>query len=475
VHHVFGKIGRAETATDPAPMMMVETTIMLKPEEEWRKVPTHRFYSGWPEWGEFLKKPLRWVWPEEKTINVDQLVDELNASIQFPGLTNAWTMPIKTRIDMLSTGIKTPVGIKIMGPDLAVLSDLGAEIEAVMRTVPGTLSAIAERTVGGYYLDFDIDRLAAARYGIQVGDIQDVIQTAAGGMMVTQTVEGLERYPVNVRYPQRVRSSLEELRLLPIVTPQGARIALADVADVDVVDGPPIIKSENARLNGWSYVDITGRDLGSYVAKAQQTVASRIQLPAGYSLAWSGQYEYMVRAKERLALVGPLTLAIIVLLLYLNFRRFAEVAIILGTLPMALIGGIWLVYLLDYDLSVAVGVGFIALAGVAVEIGVLMLVYLNQAIRRQKVVAETERRELTEDDVRGAVIDGALLRVRPIMMTVAAIIAGLLPIMLGGGTGAEVMRRIAAPMVGGMISATVLTLIVIPALFLLWRGRAATR
>ena len=258
---------------------------------------------------------------------------------------------------------------------------------------------------------------------------------------------------------------------MPIVTPQGARIALADVADVDVVDGPPVIKSENARLNGWSYVDITGRDLGSYVAEAQQTVASRVELPAGYSLAWSGQYEYMVRAKERLSLVGPVTLAIIVLLLYLNFRRFAEVAIIMGTLPMALIGGIWLLYLLDYDLSVAVGVGFIALAGVAVEIGVVMLVYLNQAIRRQKSVAESERRELTDGDVRQAVLDGALLRVRPIMMTVAAIIAGLLPIMLGGGTGAEVMRRIAAPMVGGMISATVLTLIVIPALFLLWRGR----
>ena len=289
-------------------------------------------------------------------------------------------------------------------------------------------------------------------------------------MNVTQTVEGLERYPVNVRYPQRVRDSVEQLKLLPIVTPHGARIALADVADVNVVDGPPAIKSENARLNGWTYVDITGRDLGSYVAEAQRVVTDEIELPPGYSLAWSGQYEYMVRAKERLSIVGPVTLAIIVLLLYLNFRRFAEVAIIIGTLPMALIGGLWLLYLLGYDLSVAVGVGFIALAGVAVEIGVVMLVYLNQAIREHKARAKSESRALTRADIEQAVIDGAALRVRPIMMTVAAIIAGLLPIMLGGGTGSEVMRRIAAPMIGGMVSATVLTLIVIPALFLLWRG-----
>jgi len=291
-------------------------------------------------------------------------------------------------------------------------------------------------------------------------------------MNVTQTVEGLERYPVNLRYPQRVRDSVEQLKLLPVITPVGARIALADVAHVAVVDGPPVIKSENARLNGWTYVDITGRDLGSYVAEAQRVVADLVDLPAGYSLAWSGQYEYMVRAKERLYLVGPVTLAIIVLLLYLNFRRLTEVAIVMGTLPMALIGGIWLLYLLDYDLSVAVGVGFIALAGVAVEIGVVMLVYLNQAMRHHIADAERESRALTVEDVQRAVVDGALLRVRPIMMTVAAIVAGLLPIMLGGGTGSEVMRRIAAPMVGGMLSATLLTLVVIPALFLLWRRRS---
>jgi Cu(I)/Ag(I) efflux system membrane protein CusA/SilA len=316
----------------------------------------------------------------------------------------------------------------------------------------------SERVAGGRYVDVDIDRQRASRFGLNINDVQDIVRSAVGGMNVTQTVEGLERYPVNLRYPQRVRDSVEQLKLLPIVTPQGARIALADVADVRVVDGPPVIKSEDARLNGWTYVDIKDRDIGSYVADAQRVVATSVDLPTGYSLAWSGQYEYMVRAKERLQIVGPVTLAIIVLLLFMNFRRFAEVAIILGTLPMALVGGLWLLFLLGYDLSVAVGVGFIALAGVAVEIGVVMLVYLNQAAE-------------DHEDIQQAVIDGALLRVRPVIMTVAAIIAGLLPIMLGGGTGSEVMRRIAAPMVGGMVSATLLTLVVIPALFLLWRGR----
>jgi Cu(I)/Ag(I) efflux system membrane protein CusA/SilA len=397
---------------------------------------------------------------------------ELDRVVKYTGLTNAWVMPIKMRIDMLATGIKTPVGIKVAGPDLEVIERIGLDLERVLANVEGTASVYSERVAGGRYVDVDIDRKRASRFGLNIADIQDVVKSAVGGMNVTQTVEGLERYPVNVRYPQRVRDSVQQLQLLPIVTPGGARIALSDVADVKVVDGPPVIKSENARLNGWSYVDIAGRDLGSYVAEAQSVVADFVDLPAGYSLAWSGQYEYMVRAKERLSVVGPVTLAIIVLLLYLNFRRFAEVAIIIGTLPMALIGGLWLLYLLGYDLSVAVGVGFIALAGVAVEIGVVMLVYLNQAIRQHMTTAEEESRALTLTDVRQAVIDGALLRVRPIMMTVAAIIAGLLPIMLGSGTGSEVMRRIAAPMVGGMVSATILTLIVIPALFLLWRSRS---
>ena len=443
VKRVFGKIGRAETATDPAPLTMIETVIQLKPREEWREGMT----------------------PEGLRAELDRVV-------KYTGLTNAWVMPIKTRIDMLATGIKTPVGIKVAGPDLEVIQRIGLDLERVLANVEGTASVYSERVAGGRYVDVDIDRARASRFGLNIADIQDVVKSAVGGMNVTQTVEGLERYPVNVRYPQRFRDSVQQLQLLPIVTPGGARIALSDVADVKVVDGPPVIKSENARLNGWTYVDITGRDLGSYVAEAQGVVADFVDLPAGYSLAWSGQYEYMVRAKERLAIVGPVTLAIIVLLLYLNFRRFAEVAIIIGTLPMALIGGLWLLFLLGYDLSVAVGVGFIALAGVAVEIGVVMLVYLNQAIRQHMATAESESRALTLDDVRQAVIDGAVLRVRPIMMTVAAIIAGLLPIMLGSGTGSEVMRRIAAPMVGGMVSATILTLIVIPALFLLWRSRS---
>jgi Cu(I)/Ag(I) efflux system membrane protein CusA/SilA len=442
VKSVFGKIGRAETATDPAPLTMIETVIQLKPREEWREGMT----------------------PESLRAEFDRIVN-------YPGLTNAWVMPIKTRIDMLATGIKTPVGIKVAGPDLDVIQRIGKDLERVLADVPGTASVYSERVAGGRYVDVDIDRQRASRFGLNISDVQDIVRTAVGGMNVTQTVEGLERYPVNLRYPQRFRDSVEQLKLLPIVTPQGARIALADVADVRVAEGPPMIKSENARLNGWSYVDIAGRDLGSYVAEAQRVVSNQVELPAGYSLSWSGQYEYMVRAKERLSLVGPVTLAIIVLLLYLNFRRFAEVAIIMGTLPMALVGGVWLLFLLGYDLSVAVGVGFIALSGVAVEIGVVMLVYLNQAIRQHKATAESEARELTLDDVRQAVIDGAVLRVRPIMMTVAAIIAGLLPIMLGSGTGSEVMRRIAAPMVGGMVSATILTLVVIPAMFLLWRGK----
>jgi Cu(I)/Ag(I) efflux system membrane protein CusA/SilA len=434
VKQVFGKIGRAETATDPAPLTMIETVIQFKPREEWRDGMTS-----------------------------DLLRAELDKAVQYTGLTNAWVMPIKTRIDMLATGIKTPVGIKVAGPDLNVIESIDRQLEDILERVPGTASVYSERVAGGRYVDVGIDRQRASRFGLNISDVQDIIRSAVGGMDVTRTVEGLERYPVNVRYPQRVRDSVQQLRLLPIVTPDGARIALADVADVKVVDGPPVIKSENARPNGWTYVDIVDRDLGSYVSEAQRVVAESLELPAGYSLAWSGQYEYMVRARERLAIVGPITVAVIVLLLFINFGRFAEVAIIMGTLPLALIGGLWLLYLLGYELSVAVGVGFIALAGVAVEIGVVMLVYLNQAMRRRTISSK--------DDVRQAVVEGALLRIRPVIMTVAATIGGLLPIMFGGGTGSEVMRRIAAPMVGGMVSATILTLAVIPALFLLWKQR----
>ena len=442
VKRVFGKIGRAETATDPAPLTMIETVIQLKPRQEWRQGMT----------------------PEK-------LRQELDRTVSYTGLTNAWVMPIKTRIDMLATGIKTPVGIKVAGPDLGVIATIGRQLEDVLQGVDGTASVYSERVTGGRYVDVDIDRMRASRFGLNINDVQDIVRSAVGGMDVTQTIEGLERYPVNVRYPQRVRDSVEQLKLLPIVTPNGARIALADVAEVKVADGPPVIKSENARLNGWTYVDISDRDLGSYVAEAQRAVADAVELPPGYSLRWSGQYEYMLRAKERLSIVGPLTLAIIVLLLYVSFRRLAEVAIILGTLPLALVGGLWLLYLLGYELSVAVGVGFIALAGVAVEIGVVMLVYLNLAIQRQLLRAGAEGRSIEAADIERAIVDGALLRIRPVMMTVAATIGGLLPIMFAEGTGSEVMRRIAAPMVGGMLSATLLTLIVIPATFLLWRRR----
>ncbi|MFZ5619727.1 MAG: efflux RND transporter permease subunit [Pseudomonadota bacterium] len=446
VHRVFGKIGRADTATDPAPLTMVETIIQLKPPAEWRPGMT-----------------------------LEKLKEELNRIVNLPSLANSWTPPIKTRIDMLATGIKTPVGIKIAGPDLSVIQDIGERIEKVLKEVPGTLSAFSERVAGGRYLTVDIDRLAAARFGLEIADIQDVVRTALGGMNVTESIEGLERYPVNLRYPRDVRDSLDRVRNLPLIAPTGAQITLGDVADVRVDDGPGMIKSENARPNGWIYVDIQGRDLGSYVRDAQAAVAETVELPPGYSVGWSGQYEYMERAKAKLTLVIPVTVAIIVFLLYLNFRRAAEVLIILATLPLALVGGFWLLFWLDYDLSVAVGVGFIALAGVAVEIGVVMLVYLNQAYRRheERALAEGRRVDLTE--LRQSVVEGALLRVRPIMMTVAAIIAGLLPIMLGSGTGSEVMRRIAAPMVGGMVSATVLTLLVIPSAFLLWRRRAIQR
>jgi Cu(I)/Ag(I) efflux system membrane protein CusA/SilA len=440
VKRVFGKAGRAESATDPAPLTMIETTILLKPRDEWREGMT-----------------------------IEKIKQQLDALVKFPGLTNAWVMPIKNRIDMLATGIKTPVGIKVAGPDLKVIEDIGKRIEEVLRPVPGTVSVYAERVAGGRYITVDINRVAASRFALNIADVQEVVSTAIGGMNVAMTVEGLERYPVNMRYPSDVRNSVEKLRNLPLITPTGARIPLAEVADIRIESGPGMIKTENARLNGWIYIDIEGRDLGSYVQEARQAVADKVELPPGYSVSWSGQYEFMLRAIDRLSTVVPITLVIIVLLLYINFRNLTEVLIIMGTLPMALVGGFWLLYLLNYNLSVAVGVGFIALAGVAVEIGVVMLVYLNQALEKHKDEVLRLGSVLSREDIRSAVIDGALLRVRPIMMTVAAIIAGLLPIMLGSGTGSEVMRRIAAPMVGGMISATILTLVVIPAVFLLWK------
>ncbi|WP_462160425.1 efflux RND transporter permease subunit [Pseudoalteromonas maricaloris] len=441
VKNVFGKIGRAETATDPAPLTMIETFIQLKPKDQWREGMT-----------------------------TEKLKAELDKLVQFPGLTNAWVMPIKTRIDMLATGIKTPVGIKVAGPDLDTIQNLGQDLERILSQVKGTASVYSERVAGGRYIKVDIQRDKAARFGLNIADVQQVVATAIGGMDVTQTIEGQERYPVSLRYPQDLRDSPEALRKLPIVTAEGLNIALGDVATIYIENGPPGIKSENARINGWTFIDLDGVDVGSYVAAAKQVLSEQLELPAGYSISWAGQYEYMERAKAKLTYVVPLTLGIIIVLLYLNFRSFSEVAIIMATLPMAMIGGLWLLYLEGFNFSVAVGVGFIALAGVAVEIGVIMLVYLNQAIRELK----DKPQALTVEAINNAILEGAGKRIRPVMMTVATIIIGLLPILYGSGTGSEVMSRIAAPMVGGMASALLLTLVVLPVVYMLmirWREK----
>jgi Cu(I)/Ag(I) efflux system membrane protein CusA/SilA len=443
VKNVFGKIGRAETATDPAPLTMIETSIQLKPQDQWREGMT-----------------------------TEKLRGELDKLVQIPGLTNAWVMPIKTRIDMLATGIKTPVGIKVAGSDLAVIQRIGQDIEQILSKMPGTSSVYSERVAGGRYIKVDIKRELASRYGLNISDVQQVISTAIGGMNVSESVEGLERYPINLRYPQSYRDSPEQLALLPIVTPSGQRIALADVAKIYIEDGPPGIKSENARINGWTYIDIQDIDVDNYVQNATELLSSQLDLPTGYSLNWAGQYEYMQRAKEKLAYVLPLTLAIIIILLYLNFRSFVEVAIIIGTLPLALIGGIWLLYLEGFNMSVASGVGFIALAGVAAEIGVIMLVYLNQSYRELIETHENNQTQPSLEELVETVTKGAGLRVRPVMMTVATIMIGLLPVLYGTGTGSEVMSRIAAPMVGGMASALVLSLIIVPVMYLLWRKQA---
>jgi Cu(I)/Ag(I) efflux system membrane protein CusA/SilA len=438
VESVMGKVGRAETATDPAPLTMIETTIQLKDRK---------------------------AWPAGMTM--EKLVDELNDAVQFPGLTNAWTMPIKTRIDMLSTGIKTPVGIKLLGPDLQTLSDLGEKIEAVIRQVPGTASVISERVTGGNYLDFSVDREAAARYGMTVSDVEEIIMSAIGGMNVTTTVEGLERYPVNVRYSRELRDNLTALKRVLVPTPSGAEVPLGQVADLRIRKGPPVIKSENARRTAWLYVDVRDTDIGRYVRAAKRAVDASVAFPAGYSVVWSGQYEYMQRAERRLRMVLPVTLLIIFMLLYFNFKNVGESLIIMLSLPFALVGGIWLMWLSHYNLSVAVGVGFIALAGVAAETGVVMLLYIDNAYKDRVL----HGRMNTRKDLHDAVVYGAVERVRPKLMTVTTTIVGLLPIMWSSGTGSQVMKRIAAPMVGGLITSTILTLVVIPAIYYLWRGR----
>ena len=438
VKTVFGKVGRADTATDPAPLTMIETFIQLKPKTEWREGLTSK-----------------------------ALIKEFNDLVRLPGVTNAWVMPIKTRIDMLATGIKTPVGLKIGGPDLSVIQGIGQQLERILEKVDGTASVYAERVVGGRYIKVDVLRLEAARYGLNIADVQQFVASAVGGKTVSSSVEGLERYPIQIRYPQSFRDSPESLMSMPMITQSGAHIALGDIATISIEDGPPGIKSENARPNGWVYVDIEGVDIGHYVEQAKQVVEDNIVLPAGYSINFSGQYEYIERAKAKLSYVIPFTLAIIVLLLYLNFRNFTEVALIIGTLPFALIGGVWLLYIEGFNFSVAVGVGFIALAGVAVEIGIIMLSYLDSAYK--KLVEKNTENLVEIDELRDVILTASQMRIRPVMMTSASIIFGLLPVLYGTGTGSEVMSRIAAPMVGGMISALILTLVVLPVLYFLWR------
>ncbi|MCF6355577.1 MAG: efflux RND transporter permease subunit [Candidatus Polarisedimenticolaceae bacterium] len=434
VHHVFGKVGRADTATDPAPLAMLETTVRLKDRSEW----------------------------PDPTKTTKELMDEMDAAIKFPGLANAWTMPIKTRIDMLSTGIKTPIGIKVSGPDLNVLEKVAGDIEQVLTPLPDTLSAFADKAAGGYYLDFDINREEAARYGLTTGDVQDVIQIAIGGINITYTVEGLERYPISLRYPRDLRDNIENLKRVLIPTPTGAQIPLSLVADLQLRRGPPSIKSENSRPNAWIYVDIKTSDIGGYVAEAKQVVESQVDIPPGYTLVWSGQFEYMERAAERLRIVVPATLLLIFLLLYFNFRNITAPLVVMLSIPFGLIGGFWLIHYLGFNMSVAVAVGFIALAGVAAEIGVLVLTFIDQEIARRH---RAKGGKLTGSEIMDAVHAGTSERVRPIAMTATAITAGLLPIMWSSGTGSEVMQRIAAPMVGGMITVTILCLLVLPVIY----------
>jgi Cu(I)/Ag(I) efflux system membrane protein CusA/SilA len=442
VESVLGKIGRAETATDPAPLSMIETTIALKDPSEWRPGMTK-----------------------------EKLIEELDRAVRFPGLTNSWTMPIKARIDMLSTGIKTPVGIKLAGPDLEVLERLGQEVEAVVKELPGTRSAYAERVMGGNYLDFDIDREAAARFGLTVGDVQDVIQSAIGGVNVSWTVEGLERYPINIRYPRELRDNLQALQETLVTTPSGSQIPLGQLAEIYIRQGPPAIKTENSRPNAWIYVDLQGTDVGSWVEDAREAIADRVAMPDGYTIFWSGQYEYMERVRQRLLLIIPITLLLIVIILYLNTRSWVKVFIVLLAVPFSLIGAVWLLYFLGYNWSIAVWVGLIALAGLDAETGVVMLLYLDLAYERSR----KEGRMARLADLAAAVHEGAVQRIRPKMMTVVTTFCALLPILWASGTGADVMRRIAAPMVGGILTSFIGELVVYPSLYFIWRSRSVRR
>jgi Cu(I)/Ag(I) efflux system membrane protein CusA/SilA len=460
VERVFGKAGRAETSTDPAPFSMMEITIVLKPHEQWRR--KERWYSGWPGW---LQVPLRHIWPDR--LSTEELVAEMDRAMQFPGVVNAWTMPIKARIDMLSTGVRTPVGIKILGADLNEIERLGAHVEMILNQVPGTRSIYAERTGGGYFIDFVLKREQLARYGLTVKEAEMVVTSAVGGEAITTTVEGRERYTINVRYARELRDDLDKLRRVLVPTSAGAHVPLAELADIKLVTGPAMIRDENGLLSGYVYVDLAGRDVGGYVEEAKELVAKELQLPTGYTLTWSGQYENMIRVRERLKLVVPITIFLIFLLLYMNTGSAVKAGIVMLAVPFSLIGAVWFLWLLGYNISIAVWVGMIALMGLDAETGVFMLLFLDlsyyDAVRKGKMK--------TYEDLKEAIIHGAVKRIRPKMMTVAAAMMGLLPIMWSLGTGADMMKRIAAPMIGGLVTSFILELLVYPPIYAIWKWR----
>jgi copper/silver efflux system protein len=464
VQSVFGKVGKSETSTDPAPLSMVETTVVLKPENQWRKVHQDRWHSKWAP--EFLKKGLRKIWPEEQPIRWEALVDEMDRTVQIPSFANAWLFPIRTRIDMITTGVRTPVGIKVLGPDLQAIEKIGLELEQVLQSVPGTRSAFFERVTGGYYLDFQVKREEAARYELSVGDVNDIIESAIGGKNISTTIEGRERYPINVRYARDLRSNLTTLSRVLVPTPTGAQVPLAQLADITLRTGPPMIKNEEGFLAGFLYVDVAGRDMGRYVEEAKRTVADKVQLPPGYQLVWSGQYEYLQRVIERLWVVVPITLFIVFLLLYFNTGSMAKTLIILLAVPFSAIGAIWLLYALGYNMSIAVWVGLIALLGVDAETAVFMLLYLDLAYEERKAKGKMK----SMADLKEAIEDGAVKRLRPKVMTVGVMFMGLIPIMWSTGAGSDVMRRIAAPMIGGIFTSFILELLVYPAIYEIWKG-----
>jgi len=468
VQSVFGKVGKAETSTDPAPMSMVETTVVLKPEKEWRARRVERWYSN--RLPGVLQPPLRWIWPEERKVTWEELIDEMDRAVQIPSFANAWLFPVRTRIDMITTGVRTPVGIKVLGPNLQTIEKIGLELEKVLQAVPGTRSAFFERVTGGYYLDFEVNRKEAARYGLSVGDVNDIIESAVGGNNITTTVEGRERYPVNVRYARELRDDLPKLRRVLVPTPSGAQVPLEQLATLELRTGPPMINNEEGFKAGRLYVDVAGRDLGSYVEDAKKAAAS-VEIPAGYQLVWSGQYEYMLRVKQRLLVVVPFTLVIIFLLLYFNTGSMAKTLIVLLAVPFSAVGAIFFIWWLDYNVSIAVWVGLIALLGVDAETGVFMLLYLDLAYEQ----ARREGRMRSLGDLKEAIVEGAVKRLRPKVMTVAVMFMGLVPIMWSAGTGSDVMRRIAAPMIGGIFTSFLMELLVYPVIYEIWRAREVRR